>query len=1416
MISNFSEVEKSLKRCLKEKVSITAATVVGFLIAGTVAFGAAKPVEFTTISGPKVTIKVDSGGADPINGTTDSISVAQYKELASNGALKNLLTVTTNEKGETVFAGVPNELGKVTATATNDGEITLLKTDSDHSSIASSLTIEAVGVSGYIATAMEAAGEGHTVTNDGEITVGNYAVGMKANAGATAVNNAEKMITVNSNGENANTSIGMLAATEDGKTTTLTNNGTITVTKGIGMATEELSDGAEAALINNGTIAVTDEVGIEVKGAGKVNVEAGKITVADGKTGIKVEGTGTTTITGGTIELTGDGNGIDGDTYTGNLTVDGTTVEVATGKGIIAKGNAELKNIGITLTDAGTGIEYTGGTTGAVTANISTKDISVENASAIGITATISTADGSTLDITTGSISTGNANATGIAITGQNLGAGTTTAAVNTTLGKTVGKGVTVAGENNNNITVNLENAQPVPVNIEVAKAEVSGTGVDITSGVANGTTTVNINQSNLQVADGKKLVNVANSTAGEVNINVNKSVELLSGANLVNIGTIDGNVNVVLNADGQKVVNGSLVDVGDITVGTATVNINKNVDITGTGNIVKAGAITAGHLNVNLNVEGVDGLNVAAQTTALNLSSVNADNVASVKNTGTVTIESEGTLVAGPDSKDISLTNQGLITLKAVDTATPSNSSHISSGKKVNVANYGTIDLAISSDEFLDKTGVSNFEQLDMAEVIKALKTMHVIDPSATVFTSVGYIKFSDGKYFTTAAALDGSHSIEDLSAALTQQSEAERAFSVNDGGELTLKAENPTDKLSNVQLNLAGTLIADGANPVKIDNSTSDRIINITATGKINVTDAKTLNYSGNITAANGPSSTSAAIVVEDTGTLKLSNGEMNMQAPETTTYTTSADRVGIELEGNGTLDFDNYTVNADIAGTLTGGDALQGTLNAKGNSKINGTVTDIKAINVTDEGMLTFGADSVIVSNATSGTQTTAIDLQNGNMGVEIGENGKNVLQNSEVADVIIQNLDGSSPNDTAHGKVVLLTNTLTENTAFNLGDHLLTDGSVVANSDIYYNVIKGADGIWNAQFNKNGLFEESGLKYAELNNMYIATQSIHDILSKDIDLRAVQLDDLYSNNIYSETVKMSLDTLKMNEDAVLSLNVRPRQGEFTAQGKFLFNNTDYDREGTLRDYKVETKNTGLLGAMEYGLTDTSSVGFAFSGTKQDLDMKNGASADGDAFYFGLYRNDKFNNIDLTTGLGYMVDRVDAENFIGKDKFDSTALSGYVQGKYNYALGESLTLSPKARLTVTRFQQDSINNGRMKQEEVKDTMADVELGVEIKKGITLETGKMHLLAGASFTTNVAGKDDDYYKVNFISRAGNDGSTAKVKGANLEKNSLKLNIGADVELTNGVFYNGGLSYEFDDEDRDSIGVTLGAGYKF
>ena len=1349
MISNFSEVEKSLKRCLKEKVSITAATVVGFLIAGTVAFGAVTDV----------TVKGDADGTIKITGVKETTISDSAGKLTVGDILKEdttdpidslagLLTVEVNGTAAIIKGNYDNQketyLGTLSINSGNEQGVTFLTTNEDYTSITSDLKVEVTGQDGKSATAMEAAEEGHTVTNAGTIAVKDYALGMVAGAGATAVNDTNSEITVK--GENS--SVGMSATTVTGSTTTLTNNGKITVTKG---------------------------TGISVAGDGEAEVAAGEIVVAGevNNIGINIaDGTEKATVTGAKITLKGDGKGT----------------------GINAGGNVTLKDIAITLSDGatGTGIVYAGGDTEAE-AEISTRDIDIK-AAGKGIEATMSKAAKSTLNITTGIISTG-AGATGITITGAEVAdSGTSIATVKTTLGATDGTGVKVAGEKNNTINITLQDTQTPTSKTPISIAK----GIDVTSNGDKGIINIDVNQSNLQVVNDGNLVNIGD-VGGTTNVDINQNVELVGTGNLVNVGAITGTTNV---------------------------NINKDIKVAteGTGNIVKAGAITSGTLNINLNVGDKNttskSLNVTEGNTALNLANV-GDGTTFVKNTGNVTIGKKGILVAGGSTDGaVSLTNQGLIDLKVVDKDNEGKgNSVISSGTGVNVANYGTIKLEISSTDFLaaSESEKKDLSELTTEEIKNALKTLGVSD--AGTFSNLGYIELTDGKYAAGIELKGGEiYNIDSLKSVLDQPATEVRAFKIKEGDEVTFASEKADDKLSNVNLNIDGKLKIGTDSTVAIANAKDAHILNIGKEGQLTVADNATLNYSGNISADNVVNNNNAAI--ENNGTLTLANGALNMVAPESKTALLSepANRVGIELTGAGTTELDNYTVNADIKGTLDGGNALQGTLSAKGKSRITGNVTDINEIKVTDNGMLTFGANSkIIVSGAAKAAgKTTEIDLANGNMGVEIGEKGKNVLKETDSAYITFKGLNVSTPQDAKSGKIVLLTNALTENTEFNLGNHELKQGAVVANGDIYYNITQGNGGIWNATFNKDGLIDKTGYKYMELNDMYVATQSIHDLLSADIDLRVAQLDDLYSNNIYSETVKMSLDTLKMNEDAVLSLNVRPKQGEYTAQGKFLFTNTDYDRDGVVRDYKVETKNTGLLGAMEYGLTDTSSVGFAFSGTKQDLDMKNGASADGDAFYFGLYRNDKFNNIDLTTGLGYMIDRVDAKNFTGKDKFDSTAFSGYVQGKYNYAIGENLTLSPKARLTVTRFQQDSINNGRMKQEEVKDTMADVELGVEIKKGIALETGRMNLLAGASFTTNVAGKDDDYYKVSFISRAGNEGDSTKVKGANLEKNSLKLNIGADVELTNGVFYNGGLSYEFDDEDRDSIGVTLGAGYKF
>ncbi|MCB8566770.1 beta strand repeat-containing protein, partial [Fusobacterium ulcerans] len=1070
-----------------EKVSITAATVVGFLIAGTVAFGGTTTdVEFTTAAGDSG-VKVTVNGEE-VEGATDSISVADYKTLTGSGkTLENLLSITA--EGEvTTFAGI-GDLGIVKATATNEGPLTLITTDKANTSITSKLTIEAEGHDGdKTATAMEATTAGDKVTNteEGVITVNAHAVGMKANAGATA-ENAGTIAVTNADG------VGMLANTVADKTTTLTNDGTIDAGAGTGMTTDDMKAGAIAKLTNNKTITVTTGTGIVVKGAGTATVDGtGTIDVTGTGTGINIAGTGKTTVTGANIKLSGAGTGIN------------------------ATGNVTLDDIAITFDDAtaaGKGIVYDGGTTKAEASISVTNDMALAKSGAIGIKATMSNKDTSTLVIKTGSIAT-DTGATGILVTGgSDLGAGTTTATVTTTLGETVGTGVEVAGKANNDITVNLENTKTATATSETTKAEVSGTGVEIANG-SNGIINIDVKQSNLQVANDGNLVNIG-TVAGTATVDINNNVELVGTGNLVNIGVITGTTNV---------------------------NINQDVDFAkdATGNIVKADAITAGTLNVNLNVkEG--SLNVKEGKTAINLAAVSGDNVASVKNTGNVTIAETGTLLAGSNDKVISLTNQGLITLETKNDTAKDAASHISTGEKVNVANYGTIKLDnISLNKFLEEAGdKKSLKEVDNVALIKALKALGVIDENSDgTFSTVGYIKFSDGELFTTAKELSGNESIENL-IHTAEQEDSDRAFRVTGTG-LTLTSTIANSGLSNVQFGLDGKMTISGDKPVIINNAGYDNRILIETTGQLVVDDAKALNYSGDILAMDGVDSTTSAVEVASTGTLNLSNGKLSMEGEGT-------NRVGLSLTGAGIVNLNGYTIDADIKGNSA---SLEGTINSEGKSAINGTVTDIKDIKVTKNGMLKFGADSVIAT--TNGA--TTIDLTAGNMGVQIGEGGANVLKSSSEK-IEFDGLKADTPNNAASGKVVLLTDALTENTEFNLGNHTeLVDGTVVANSDIYYNVVQNREDTtkWNAEFNKNGLIEATGTKYLELNNMYIATQAIHDLLEKDPSLRIAQLDDLYSNNIYSETVKMSLDTLKMNEDAVLSLNVRPKQGEFTAQG------------------------------------------------------------------------------------------------------------------------------------------------------------------------------------------------------------------------------------------------------------------------
>ncbi|MDH6458744.1 hypothetical protein M2102_002390 [Fusobacterium sp. PH5-7] len=498
--------------------------------------------------------------------------------------------------------------------------------------------------------------------------------------------------------------------------------------------------------------------------------------------------------------------------------------------------------------------------------------------------------------------------------------------------------------------------------------------------------------------------------------------------------------------------------------------------------------------------------------------------------------------------------------------------------------------------------------------------------------------------------------------------------------------------------------------------------------------------------------------------------------------------------------------------------------------GETRIDGTITGAETIDIgnvlrvnslslrtasapTDvekNATVTYSADSKIIGKgAVSGEQVTHDNGSNnektivtiGDNGVvkaEVGNEGNYVFSNSENVDV------------KGNGTVELLTSNLNKQTL------KLKEGTNVA-------IGKDLKFITNSNFYLYDAASETlTYKRDNVNNKILSDISnksfvVNSVLSKDPNAREAQFDSIYSNGVYSETVKMAMDTLRMNEDAVLSLSGKPEEGKWTAQGKMLFSRTEYDRTGVIRDFGVETKTAGLLGALEYGVSEKLSVGFAFSGSKQDLDMKK-ASADGDAFYFGVYGKQDVNNFKLTAGLGYQLDKIDADNNVmvsTGDKYDSKAFSGYAQGKYVINAGNDITVEPKLKLALTRLTQESAKDKHFEMEKVEATTFDTEVGVDLVKTVKLESGKMNLLAGISYTRSM-GDTDNKFKGNFVGTDGTKGERFDVLGANLGENTLKINIGAEVEKDNGFFYNGGLNYKFDNEDRETFGATIGAGYKF
>ncbi len=1298
MISNFNEVEKSLKRCLKEKVSINTATVVGFLIAGTVAFGmeATATKEYTNNNfSTAITEVMDNeyGLKLKEDGSFTGINY-EFKFGEENpSAIRRLITVT----------GGKTTLDKDTKLSTSEG-MTLLNIVGENGDTLTSVT------------------SGATLTNSNsssEEEDKHYwrpTVIVNANSGNTSFTNSG-IITKEGHPE-YNCAIDLSSG--QGYTSTFTNTGTIN-----GLIKSDSNKDKDTELEKQ-----LGDIIINLKDSSKIN---GEFSFAGG---------GTRTIN---IDSNNNGgkelivnNTEDNETFIktnnsditlrGKIQSKGTTVELSN-----RNGNNTLTNYADIIGKTGIGVADTEQDTNPEAKN---RTVTIKNNGKI------------------------TASFEGIHNNGYHT------------------KYNKVYIENNGDILVNDfekdEDTYDRPyyynTGIYSASAPYMETPGEV---VNNGNITIELSEDQQ-----KELEEKYKETEGNMFLNIH-GLRLHEHTWGYNNGKIlvnsYGGIGVVL-SDGDINAN-ALEDVYGYFENNGTVEVNgENV------------------IGVQLrNAEGI-----TAKKEAINTEK------------GSILVSGKNAIGVKVEGASTTFTNNGIITLKDGTT----NGIGISIDKGT-ATNNGTIALGLGEDGKSGNLAIKNENG-----TAKNTGKIKITDKTSEELKDFDISTLFNGKYFNSGMIVDKNGKAIEKEGDIVINGGEVNAGDINNAGgngSIVIKGEETTIKGSTDQsievesLNVTGKVtIANGESnaPVEIKGTTTN------------------LDASGSIAVGNGTSKAD----------LTITNGTVNAEADKTAVTFAHADST-LELSGttfNGNIGDGTTNGTLKTAGTekatvitgdvkakaleLAGTTSIIGNIEAKtmdvtaGNTEITGTITGAETINIgvptvklfslnrmavptdTEKATVTYSADSAIKGTVGSGTTVTI--GADGMLKAEVDNDGKNLFGNSENVTV------------TGDGTIQFLTSNINkENLTLKLGNSVSIDGisNIITNSEFY-------------SYNNGALsFIKGNVNNKELADMYNKSFVINNVLSQNKDVREAQLDSVYSNNVYSETVKMAMDTLRMNEDAVLSLGGKPEEGKWTAQGKILFSRTEYDRDGKVNNYGVETKTTGLLGAMEYGVSEKSSVGFAFSGTKQDLDMKN-ASADGDAFYFGVYGKQDVNNFKLTAGLGYQLDKIDADNNViasTGDKYNSKAFSGYAQGKYVINAGNDVTVEPKVKLALTRLTQESVEDKHFEMEKVEATTFDTEVGVDLIKTIKLESGKMNLLAGISYTRSM-GDTDNKFKGNFIGTDGTRGNRFDVLGANLGENTLKINIGAEVEKDNGIFYNGGINYKFDNEDRETLGATIGAGYKF
>lgn len=828
-----------------------------------------------------------------------------------------------------------------------------------------------------------------------------------------------------------------------------------------------------------------------------------------------------------------------------------------------------------------------------------------------------------------------------------------------------------------------------------------------------------------------------------------------VAAGNMANVSV----ANSVINVSGGK-IDGDIVAGGIATAGATSTVENSTINITG------------GEINGSLYGQG--------KATKLDTP------IESVIESGKATVTNSNLVIDGYKGIIKSINDFHSITVGGNTELTTNGISVIAKADKTrgNMVNNGIINISENNEQRANRVLVTLTDSDLTNNGTMGVYTGDIVSSGSGETTNTGKIQVLDktaeelkdidvstlfGNKFSSTGMLvdkDGNVALDKDDIVIGNKDLTTEEVNKNDGAYLasgvTISGENPINTQS---LNIIGDVITEGT--VKIDGST----INIADNGFISLGDSNNLSD------------------------LTISSAVVNGNSKEGST-----DVVFENVASSLTLD--NTTFNGVI-----GNDKDKGTLNSLGNSLVNGSIK-VDTINIggTSKSRLDLALNTKVNTN-------TINIKKDGQLGLVIDNQGNNALK--ETSGITITGQEGDT------GDISIITGNLAgEDVTINVGDNTFTNVDGVTDSDLYILENKDITGeLGDGQETKlvlkynNNYFEENSI----LNNMNIAAKDISNYFSSDKAIREQEMDTLYAENIYSETVRATYDTIKLNEKLVLGTNINSEVGKWSAIGNGVYNKSEYDKTGTLgKDYKTEIETSGLMGVMEYGLSADSSVGVVLSGALQDVDATSG-SADGTLLYLGTYAKKNIGNYRLIAGLGYQYGDYDADNTAAKidssDSYKTNALSAYIEGRYSMDLGDNLAIEPKLKLGYTYIDQDDVEDAYFGLEDANISTFDAEIGADLVKSINLKDGKLDVVFGASYVRTMGDTDKDFTG---SFRAKNGRNKFDVIGVNLPENTGKFDLAVEVSKDNGLFYNGGVFLQTGSDNTKNYGVNIGIGYRF